>query len=32
MGPHGTSCHKGRDAAYRIACDQGVDVTMDTTA
>lgn len=29
---HDTSHHQGRDAIYRLACDQGVDLTMDTIA
>ncbi|GAB0209796.1 hypothetical protein GRJ2_003445300 [Grus japonensis] len=29
---HDTSGHQGRDATYRWACDQGVDLTMDTIA
>jgi len=27
---HDTSGHQGRDATYGSACDQGVDLTMDT--
>ncbi|GAB0176571.1 hypothetical protein GRJ2_000122300 [Grus japonensis] len=29
---HDTSGHQGRDAAYRWACDQGVDLTVETIA
>ncbi|TRZ07702.1 hypothetical protein HGM15179_019409 [Zosterops borbonicus] len=29
---HETSGHLGRDATYRWACDQGVDLTMDAIA
>jgi len=29
---HDTSGHQGRDATYRWARDQGVDLTMDTIA
>ncbi|KAK4814078.1 hypothetical protein QYF61_007052 [Mycteria americana] len=29
---HDTSGHQGRHATYRWACDQGVDLTMDTIA